>query len=1164
MGVLPMEPFVHLHVHTEYSLLDGANRIPSLVQAAVRDGHEALAITDHGNLFGAIDFYKECRQAGIKPLLGCEVYVAQVSRLQRHHKLENPYTHLTLLARDDRGWKNLMELATIAHLEGQHFRPRVDFEVLAQHASGITCLSGCMSGPVNRRLRDGDEEGALEMAGNLQEMYGQDHFFLEIMRNGMQEQDLLTEGMMRLAPRMNAPIIATNDIHYLRHEDCNVQDALLCLHQNKRIDDPNRWRMNTDTLFFRTREEMNLLFGDLPEALSNTLTVAEQTQVEVELGRHRLPVFVPENGQSADDLFSQLCLQGLDELLPGADARARKRLDYEMGVIRDMGFVSYFLIVWDLVRHAQSQGIPVGPGRGSAAGSLAAYVLGITRIDPLKHDLLFERFLNPSRVSMPDIDIDFCKARRDEMIRYVRHRYGDENVCQIITFGRLKAKNALRDMARVLDIPLKDADRAAKKIPDGPGVVLAKSMESVTELQEQALESERNQKWFDLALSVEGFARNAGVHAAGVIIANQPLREIIPLSRQKDAITTQWDMKICEEFGLLKMDFLGLRTLTILHDAVALVAKKEGSGPDLNALDTDDPEVWTLLQSAETEGIFQLESSGMRRLLTQLKPDCFDDLVAVLALYRPGPLRSGLHESFTRRKHGQEKVTYAHPLLEEILKETYGVLIYQEQIMRVAQRLGGFGLDEADIFRKAMGKKIKALMDPFEAPFLNGAKERDVPEAVALEIWAMMVQFAKYGFNKSHSTAYARITYEAAWLKVHYRAEFFASSMTHEAFDSDKLRVLVEDARHHGIQILPPCALASGSSFLVESPQAIRYGLAAIKGVGEGAAEVMTQIRSATDAQPWKSADDFLVDAVAEGLTKTALEGLAKAGGLDCFGESRISLLEHLEDSLRGAQTRAKDRAKGQDLLFATAAPPQETKIQRAESAADQRLALAMEKEALGLYLTHHPLDPWREILPGISPWNSRTVSHLPDRSLVVLPGVASTVDIRPTRKNPANKYARFRIEDLHGSVAALAFPSVLEEYGDYVCEDVVGLFHGTLDASGESPTLLLDKVELLNQPDSIPLHGILELRILPNPTNLGALKDLLESHPGKSRVRFHYPDSKGEEKVMRSDPGSNVKLGAPLLHELRNILGDDAVWVTPERAGLPKAAPPRRRFAQS
>ncbi|MBC8328602.1 MAG: DNA polymerase III subunit alpha, partial [Planctomycetes bacterium] len=981
-----MEPFVHLHVHTEYSLLDGANRIPDLVKAAVEDGHQALAITDHGNLFGAIEFYKACRKAGVNPVLGCEVYVARGSMRQKHHRRDNPYSHLTLLARDAAGWKNLMKLSSLAHLEGQHFRPRIDLELLHRHAGGITCLSGCMSGPVNRFLRDGDDDGALRMAGELQDLFGEEHFFLEVMRNGMQEQDRLTEGMCRLQPRIGAPLVATNDIHYLRHEDCQTQDALLCLHQNAKIHNPDRWRMETDTLFFRSREQMNRIFSDLPQALSNTMRVAEQVHVEIELGRPRLPLFVPDDGSSPEQLFRRLCEQGFVRLYPGAPAGARERLEYEMTVIREMGFVSYFLIVWDLIRHARTQDIPVGPGRGSAAGSLVSYCLDITRIDPLKYDLIFERFLNSSRVSMPDIDIDFCKDRREEMLAYTRDRYGAANVCQIITFGKLKAKNALRDMARVLDIPLPEVDKAAKLVPDGPGVKLSKVLQTEPELAAIGDSSEANRQWFDLALKVEGFSRNSGVHAAGVIIADEALMEIIPLSRQNDATTTQWDMKVCEEFGLLKMDFLGLRTLTILDDAVKMVGRRLGQEVDLATIPLDDPAVYQLLRAADTEGVFQLESGGMRRLLGDLKPDCFEDLIAVLALFRPGPLGSGLHEVYARRKHRLERVSFPHPLLEEVLKETYGVLIYQEQIMRVAQRMGGFTLNEADTLRKAMGKKKRALMEPFELPFLDGAEAREVPRQVAQEVWAMMVKFAEYGFNKSHSAAYALVTYQAAFMKAHHPAEFYAASFTHEASDSDKLRLLLEDARRHGVEVLPPCVNESAPHFLVNQDSAVRFGLGAVKGVGGGAAQALLELRQGRAPGRFPSLDELYVDVTSKGLTRTTMEGLIKAGAMDCFPGARVDLLEQRNGSLRSAQTRAKDRAAGQAWLFGGAPAPDDAASpgagpalgDRALSDAERRATLAMEKEAPGLYPPRPPLAPYPPPPAGVPPRARRNPSEAP------------------------------------------------------------------------------------------------------------------------------------------------------------------------------------------
>ncbi len=1160
-----MEPFVHLHVHTEYSLLDGANHIPALVQAAVEDGHQALAITDHGNLFGAVEFYKACRKNGVNPLLGCEVYVAAKSRKERHHKRENPYTHLTLLARDAAGWKNLMKLSSLAHLEGQHFRPRIDMELLHQYAGGITCLSGCMSGPVNRRLREGDEDGALHAAGELQDLFGKEHFFLEVMRNGMEEQDRLTEGMTRLMPRVDAPLVATNDIHYLRHEDCAAQDALICLAQGAKLADPNRWRMETDTLFFRTREQMNRIFSDLPGALANTLKVAEQIDVEIELGRHRLPLFVPDDGSTPDELFRRLCEEGFAQRYPGNPGPARERLEYEMKVITEMGFVSYFLIVWDLIHHARQQGIPVGPGRGSAAGSLVAFCLDITRIDPLRYDLLFERFLNSSRVSMPDIDIDFCKARREEMLAYTRQRYGEENVCQIITFGKLKAKNALRDMARVLEVPLPEVDKAAKKVPDGPGVKLPKVLEDEPELREIRESSELHRQWFDLALKVEGFSRNSGVHAAGVIIADEPLMEIVPLSRQHDSTTTQWDMKVCEEFGLLKMDFLGLRTLTILHDAVRMVAERLGEEIDLSALPLDDPAVYELLRAADTEGVFQLESGGMRRLLGDLKPDCYEDVIAVLALFRPGPLGSGLHETYARRKHGTEAVSYAHPLLEEVLRETYGVLIYQEQIMRVAQRMGGFSLNEADTLRKAMGKKKRALMEPFEQPFLSGAAERDVPQPVAREVWETMVKFAEYGFNKSHSAAYAMVTYQAAYMKAHHPAEFYAASFTHEAHDSDKLRVLIEDARRHDIRVVPPCVLESPADFGVNAAGEIRFGLGAVKGVGTGAAQALVEAREAREGQAWPSLHELYIDAADRTLTKTTLEALIKAGAMDAYPGVRADQLADLDGALKTAAQAAKDRQKGQGNLFDAPAASSEPAgggpapaEKRELSDEERKQLLALEKEVLGLYLTQHPLDPFRELLPGLSPWDSRNVAEVPDRGVISLAGIATLVEVRGTRKDPTRKFARLRVEDLYGSTAAIAWPNTYDQQRELIREDFIGIFTGTLERSNDTPTLLIDEVRPLGERAELRLEGSLEMLIDRPDAPLEAIGRALRAHPGPSTVRFRYRKPGGETVLMRCGSDWNVRLHAELLDELTRLLGPEKVAVVAPLRPTKRAPEPR------
>jgi DNA polymerase-3 subunit alpha len=1158
-----MESFVHLHVHTEYSLLDGANPVDRLVQAAVEDGHEALAITDHGNLFGAIEFYQAARKAGVKPILGCEVYVAERSMREPHDKRTNPYTHLTLLARNAEGWGNLMSLTTDAHLEGHHFRPRIDLELLAQRSKGLICLSGCMSGPVNRLLRRGDEPGARAMAGRLKDLFGAEHFFLEVMRNGIEEQNRLTEGMARMRAQVDVPLVATNDIHYLRHEDCKAQDALICLNTGARLSDPGRWKMDTDTLYFRSAAEMNRIFGDLPEALATTNRVAEMVNVEIELGTPRLPVFNGPDGRPPEALFREQCEIGFARCYPGNPAEARERLEFEMRTIQEMGFISYFLIVWDLVRYAREKGIPVGPGRGSAAGSLVAFALGITRIDPLKYDLLFERFLNPSRISMPDIDIDFCKDRREEMIAYARQRYGSDRVCQIITFGKLKAKNALRDMGRVLEVPLPEVDRIAKKIPDGPGVTLAASLEGDPELQALRQASAESERWFDLALRVEGLSRNAGVHAAGVIIADRPLREIVPLARLGEAVTTQWDMKACEEIGLLKMDFLGLRTLTILEEGLRLIAARTGARPDLDALPLDDAATYALLQRADTEGVFQLESSGMRRLLADIQPSRYEDLVAVLALFRPGPLGSGLHEIYARRKHGKEPVQHLHPLLEPVLSETYGVLIYQEQIMRVAQRMGGFSLADADSLRKAMGKKKPEMMAKFEDRFVAGAVAQKVEKALAKQIWDMMVKFAEYGFNKSHSTGYAMVTFQAAWMKAHHPAEFYAASFTFEAADTDKLRALIEDARRHEIRVLPPCVNASSATFSVMEGRAVRFGLEAVKGMGRGAAEALVKARSMQAGGRFADLEGFLTEAVARNLTKTGLEALAKAGACDSFELGRLELVSQLEERMRRASYLAKDRERGQGFLFggAAAAAPAPVAItgsasevptgslpSPAAAVTDWKAVLAAEKQALGLYLTRHPLDDYRDLLGGVSPWNTRTVIEAGQDAIVALAGVASQVTIKPTRKDPSRKMGRLRIEDLYGSIPALVFSRVLEQHAEQMVEDYVGLFEGRLQVNNDEVEMLIEKIRPLGARENLSLRGMLEVQVGRTEPPVARIQDILRRHPGAARVRIQWQDAGGRNRVLRADTSWNVQLGPALLDELNALLGAGAARASMDR----------------
>ncbi|MCH2100710.1 MAG: DNA polymerase III subunit alpha [Planctomycetes bacterium] len=1145
-----MEPFVHLHIHTEYSLLDGANRISDLVQAAVDDGHESLAITDKGNLFGAMEFYKACTKAAVKPILGCEMSIAENSLHEPHSRKDNPLTQLTLLARNAKGWKNLHKLSSYGYLEGVHSRPHIDMELLAKHAEGITCLSGGIFGPVNRTLRNGDLNGAQAEAGRLQDIFGKDHFYLEIMRNGLDSQDRCNESMVAIKDLTGAPLVATNDVHYLRHEDCHTQDAMLCIATGAKIDNPDRLRMEADTLFFRSREQMNRIFSDIPEALRNTVQVAEQINVEVEFGKYRLPHFVPPDKLSTDDYFRKLCEEGFARYYPGNPLEARERLEYEMRVISEMGFVTYFLITWDLIAHARRVGIPVGPGRGSAAGSIVAYVLEITRLDPLEYDLIFERFLNPGRVSMPDIDIDFCKDRREEMIQYTRQKYGDDRVCQIITFGKMKARAALRDVARVMDIPLNEVDQLVKKVPEGPGVKLKEAFDGDPELQELRDSTQQYQRWVGLATAIEGMARHTSVHAAGVIIGDEPLIDIAPLAKQDDIITTQWDMKYSEEFGLLKMDFLGLRTLSILAETVRLVKQRHEVEINLEELPLDDEATYKLLQAGDTEGVFQLESGGMRRLLANLKPSSYEDVVAVLALYRPGPLGSGLHDVYASRKHGREKVRFPHPLLEEILKETYGVLIYQEQIMRVAQRMGGFSLPEADALRKAMGKKDAKLMGEFEPKFLEGAVTAQVPHHIAQDIWDMMAKFAEYGFNKSHSAAYALVTYQAAWMKAHYPEEFFASNFTYEASDTDKLATLIEDAKGHNLTVLPPSIQESEVRFAVTPDDCIRFGLEAIRGVGTGAAEAIVQAREArqNDGQRFPNADEFYIDCVVHGVNKTTMESLVKAGALEDMPAHRLDQLDELPTALAQAQSVAKDRARGQSLLFdaiphapaASSDPSADTSNLRPLSDEELRFTMSLEKDALGLYLTKHPLDPYREILRGVTPWDSRNVKEVGDGAKVTLAGIATHVQVRATRKDPSKKMGWLRVEDLYGSVSTIGWPSTLENCRDCVEEDFIGLFHGTLALDGEEPTLKVDMIEPLGERGEIRLKGSLDILLPANEPPIELLQEILRAHHGNSPVRFLYADENGKRVGMRAGPAWRVNLSANLFDELNRLLAPE------------------------
>ena len=1135
--------FAHLHVHSEYSLLDGANRLDDLVAAAKADGQRALALTDHGNLFGAVEFYQKARKAGIKPIVGCEVYIARESHRKPHHKTQNPYNHLTLLARDRGGYQNLLKLATASYLEGFHFRPRIDKETLARHAGGLSCLSGCLSGEISDLVQASKLAQAERAAVELRDLFGPENFWLELQRNGIEIQSRLNEALVDIAGRTGIPLVATNDIHYLRAEDCHTQDVLLCINTGAKRADEKRFKMDTQTLFFRTRAEMAHEFRDLPRALGASLDVAERVDLDIEFGTYHLPQFTPPDGGTADALFDRLCDEGLLARYGPGHAEGRARLEYEKEVIRKMGFVSYFLIVWDLIRWAREHGIPVGPGRGSAAGSIVAYVLDVTRVDPLRYGLLFERFLNSARISMPDIDIDFCKEGRERVLQYTRERYGAERVSQIGTFATLSARSVIRDVGRTLDLPLPEIDKLAKMVPQGPTAPPLE--EAVAEDPDlgKARREERYRELFDFSIKLDGLARHISTHAAGVVIADRPIVEYVPLCTNKQDVVTQWPAKQLEDLGLLKMDYLGLRTLTILELTLRLIERSGGAAPDLDGLPLDDKPTYALLNRGETQGVFQLESEGMRKLLARLKPDCFEDLIACLALYRPGPLESGMADMFIRRKHGFEKIEYPHASLEPILRDTYGCIVYQEQVMRISNVLGNFALNEADNLRKAMGKKQPEIMNKFSAQFVAGAVANGCSESIARETWENIVKFGGYGFNKSHSTAYALITWQTAYLKAHHRIEFLAANLSCEMQSTDKIKEFVDDARATGIRVLPPDVERSRWEFLPEDG-AIRFGFGAIKGTGPKAIEAVVAARERLEARKASTSLHALcAEADPAAVTKLTWEALIKAGSFDCQGHDRGAVLAALETALAEGVRAANDRKAGQGSLFgadeaAGAAAGDGIDPTRAFERAE---TLKAEHEVLGFYLSGHPLEDRAGLFALLSSTNSRDLQSLPGGSEVTLGGLI--VSFKESLTKTGKKMARFRLEDLKGGVNVTCFPRTYEQFKSLIVEDSVVICRGKLEertSDDETSTvgLLLDQVMLLEEALQT-FKGGLVIRLGPTDDELlPRISSLIGAHRGASRLFFEVEGADGRLRRVRSSERHNVRISTELAKEIESILG--------------------------
>ena len=890
-----MVDFVHLHVHSEYSLLDGAGRIGDLVHRAQEAGMPAVALTDHGNMYGAVEFYKQAKKCGIKPVIGCEVYIAPRSRFDKAAVEGESYYHLVLLAETQAGYCQLVELVSRAYTEGFYYKPRIDKELLLAHHEGLIGLSACIAGEVPSLILKGDMAGAEAVAREYSEIFGPDNFFIEIQDHGIPEQQESNPKLIELARKLGIGLVATNDIHYIDRADADAHDVLLCIQTGKCVEDVGRMKFPSPEFYLKTGDEMSELFSAYPDALANTCRIAERCQVDFEFGNLHLPDFPVPEGTTADDYLRELCEAALPVRYPEAGPVERERLDYELSVIQSMGFSSYFLIVWDFVRFARESRIPVGPGRGSAAGSIVAYLLVITNIDPLKYGLLFERFLNPERVTMPDIDIDFCYVRRGKIIEYVAARYGADHVAQIITFGTMAARAAIRDVGRALNVSFGEVDRIAKLVPTVLNITLKEALAMSQEMKGLYEKDPTARKILDLAMTLEGLPRHASTHAAGLVIAKDSLNCQVPVQSSADGfITTQFDKDCIEEIGFLKMDLLGLRTLTVIGDAVDMIRQHRGLDIDMEKIPLDDAAACEMLTRGETVGVFQMESGGMTNLVRELRPRHFEDLIPLVALYRPGPLNSGMVEDFVRGRHGTKKAVYQHPMLEPILRDTFGVILYQEQVMQIASTMGGFTLGQADLLRRAMGKKKHEVLAAQRERFLAGASERGVTPTVANEVFSLMEKFADYGFNKSHSAAYALVAYQTAYLKAHYPEEFMAAMLTSVMSDSDRVGYFIEECRKHGIRILPPDINRSGLSFSVEA-NAIRFGLAGVKNVGEGAIDSILKGRAEGD---FKSLVDFCERIDMRLVNKRVIESLIKCGAFDSTGWRRSQLLAVSEQAV--------------------------------------------------------------------------------------------------------------------------------------------------------------------------------------------------------------------------------------------------------------------------
>ncbi|HEX9800586.1 MAG TPA: DNA polymerase III subunit alpha [Thermoanaerobaculia bacterium] len=1116
--------FVHLHLHSQYSLLDGANRLDDLLAAARDAGMPAIALTDHGNLFGAIEFYDRARRAGIKPVLGIEAYVAPGSHTERDPQRASS-NHLVLLARDETGWRNLLQLTTRSYLDGFYYKPRIDRELLRRHAEGLIGLSACLKGEINERILARQEQEAEATARDYREILGEGNFYLELQDHGIAEQRAANEVLRRMSRRLEIPLVATNDCHYLRREDAVAHDVLLCIGTQRLRSDVDRLRYASEEFYLKGAAEMAALFPQDAAALDATLEIAERCNVEIPEGKFHLPAFPVPAGESEDSYFERMARDGLDRrfeelrrLQPAALERNapdvyRERLRYEIGVIRRMGFAGYFLIVWDFIRHARENGIPVGPGRGSAAGSLVSYSLRITDIDPLQYDLLFERFLNPARLSMPDIDTDICQRRRGEVLQYVSEKYGRDRVSQIITFGTLAAKGVLRDVGRVLGLPYAAVDRVAKLLPEAEKS-LAEAARTVDSLANEMRQDPQIREVVEIGSRLEGLTRHASVHAAGVVITPGPIDELVPLYKtSRDEIVTQWDMKGVERLGLLKMDFLGLKTVTVVDDTLRIL-RHQGNALDLDAVPLDDAATFAIFAEGRTGGIFQFESSGMRDMLRRAQPSRFEDLAAFNALYRPGALSVGMVDRFIARKLGRERVVYVFAELEPILRETHGVIAYQEQVMQIAVTIAGFTMAEADVLRKAMGKKKPEVMAEQKQKFADGAAAKGFAREKAEELWNLIEPFAGYGFNKSHSVAYAMLAYKTAYLKAHHPVAFMAAMLSSEIASTDDVVKYVAECREMDIAVLPPDVNVSEWAFAVEGP-AVRFGLGGIKGLGESAAEAILAVRRRLGR--FTSLAQLVSEVDPRVVNLKVLETLVKSGACDGFGEHRAALFAAVARSMDWAQRRRREEEAGQSSLFGGAIAVTAPEIDSNCAAWPEAERLRAEKEALGFFLTGNPLAEFEGQIARLTTHTTRELREGYEGATTV-GGLVTRVKRIKIKGGPnAGKVmARFVLEDLHGAMQVAVFVDALKRYDALLAEDTAVVVRGNARERGGETELQLEEMTPL---DEAATRLVRELRVelggaLPKSTLL-RLRDLLAEHPGTASLVF----------AMRLDGETDVRI---------------------------------------